>query len=38
VPVRPLTEADYRSAAEAGGYIGNVIVGADLVTLRIPAK
>jgi ribonuclease Z len=38
VPVRPLTEADYRNAAEAGGFTGNVIVGADLATLRIPAK
>ena len=38
VPGKPLTDNDYRSAAEAGGFDGNVVVGADLTTLRLPAK
>ena len=38
VPGDPLTEADYRNAAQAGGFTGNVVVGADLATLRLPAK
>ncbi len=35
---QPLTESDYTDAAKAGGYSGNVIVGKDLATLRLPAK
>jgi ribonuclease Z len=38
VPGGPLTEADYRKAAEAGGFTGTTIVGTDLATLRLPAK
>jgi ribonuclease Z len=38
VPDGPLTEADYRKAAEAGGFTGTTIVGTDLATLRLPAK
>jgi ribonuclease Z len=38
VPGGPLTEADYRKAVEAGGFTGITIVGADLATLRLPAK
>ncbi|TMH09044.1 MAG: hypothetical protein E6H65_16880 [Betaproteobacteria bacterium] len=38
VPDGPLTEADYRKAAEAGGFTGNTIVGTDLATLRLPSK
>ena len=38
VPGGPLTEADYRKAAEAGGFTGITIVGTDLATLRLPAK
>jgi ribonuclease Z len=38
VPGGPLTEADYRKAVEAGGFTGDVIVGSDLATLRLPAK
>jgi ribonuclease Z len=38
VPGGPLTEADYRNAVTAGGFTGNVIVGSDLATLRLPAK
>jgi ribonuclease Z len=37
VPGDPLTEADYRKAVEAGGFTGNIIVGTDLATLRLPA-
>ncbi len=38
VPGGPLTEADYRKAAQAGGFYGNIIVGSDLATLRLPAR
>jgi ribonuclease Z len=38
VPGGPLTEADYRKAAEDGGFTGNIIVGTDLVSLRLPPK
>jgi ribonuclease Z len=38
VPGKPLTEADYRKAAEHGGFTGNIIVGTDLASLRIPPK
>ena len=38
VPGGPLNEADYRSAAEAGGFTGITIVGTDLATVRLPAK
>ena len=38
VPGGPLTQADYRKAVEASGFTGNVVVGTDLATLRLPAK
>jgi ribonuclease Z len=38
VPGGPLTEADYRKAVEASGFTGNIVVGTDLATVRIPAK
>lgn len=38
VPGGPLTEADYRKAAEASGFTGNIVVGTDLASLRLPAK
>jgi len=38
VPRGALTEADFRKAAEAGGFTGNIIVGTDLASLRLPAK
>jgi ribonuclease Z len=38
VPGGPLTEADYRKTVEAGGFTGDVIVGSDLATLRLPAR
>jgi ribonuclease Z len=38
VPGGPLTEADYRKAAQDGGFTGNIIVARDLVSVRLPAK
>lgn len=38
VPGGPLTEADYRKAAQDGGFTGIIIVGTDLVSVRLPAK
>jgi ribonuclease Z len=38
VPGGALTEADYRKAAQAGGFTGNVLVAVDLASLRLPAK
>jgi ribonuclease Z len=38
VPGKPLAEADYRKAAQDGGFAGVVIVGTDLASLRLPAK
>src|SRR5436190_12405974 len=33
-----LTEGDYTKAAHDGGFTGNIIVGTDLASLRLPAK
>jgi hypothetical protein len=33
-----LTEADYKKAAQAGGFTGNIIVGTDLASVRLPVK
>ena len=38
VPGGPLTEADYRKAAQDSGFTGKTIVGTDLATLRLPPK
>ena len=38
VPGGPLTEADYRKAVEASGFTGNIVVGTDLASIRLPAK
>lgn len=38
VPGGALTDADYRKAAQDGGFGGNVLVATDLATLRLPAK
>ena len=38
IPGGPLTEADYRKVVEAGGFAGNVVVGTDLASIRLPAK
>jgi ribonuclease Z len=37
VPGKPLTEADYRKAAQDGGFT-RIIVGSDLASLRLPAQ
>jgi ribonuclease Z len=34
----PLTEQDYKKAAQDGGYMGNIVVGTDLASVRLPAK
>lgn len=38
VPGGALTADDFKKAAEAGGFTGKIIVGADLTSLRLPAK
>jgi ribonuclease Z len=38
IPGGPLTEADYRKAAQDGGFTGDIVVGTDLASLRLPAK
>jgi ribonuclease Z len=38
IPGGPLTEADYRRAVEESGFTGNIIVGTDLASVRLPAK
>jgi ribonuclease Z len=38
VPGKPLTEDDYRGAVQEGGFTGNIIVGTDLASIRLPAK
>ena len=34
----PLTEQDYKKAAQDGGYTGKIIVGTDLASVRLPPK
>jgi ribonuclease Z len=34
----PLTEQDYKKAAQDGGYTGNIVVGTDLASIRLPPK
>ena len=38
VPGGPLTADDFRKAVAESGFTGNVVVGADLTSLRLPAK
>ena|ERR1035437_189712 len=38
IPGGALTEADYKKAAQEGGFSGNIVVGTDLASLRLPAK
>lgn len=38
IPGGAVTEASYKDAVAAGGYTGNVIVGTDLVSLRLPSQ
>jgi ribonuclease Z len=38
LPGGPMTEVRYRQAAEAGGFTGQIVVGTDLASVRLPAK
>ena len=38
IPGGGLTEADYEKAVSDSGFMGNTIVGTDLVSLRLPQK
>jgi ribonuclease Z len=38
LPGGPLTEADYRKSAQESGFTGNIVVGTDLVSIRLPAR
>ena len=38
IPGGPLTEADFKKAAQDGGFTGNIIVGTDLASVRLPAN
>ncbi len=38
VPGSALTEADYRKSVQESGFTGNVVVGTDLASIRLPAK
>ena len=38
IPGGGVSEANYRNVAMQAGFTGNVIVGKDLVTLRLPQK
>jgi ribonuclease Z len=38
IPGVPLTEADYRKPVEDAGFKGNILVGTDLLSVRLPAK
>ena len=38
LPGGALTAADYRKAAEEGGFTGNTVVATDLASVRLPAK
>lgn len=38
IPGGPLSKAAYTKAATESGYQGNVVVGTDLATLRLPKK
>ena len=38
LPGGALTEADYRKSAQEGGFAGNIVVGTDLVSIRLPSK
>jgi ribonuclease Z len=34
----PLTAQDYKKAAQDGGFTGNIIVGTDLASVRLPSR
>lgn len=38
VPGGPFTVADFNNVVQEGGYTGNVVVGTDLASIRLPVK
>jgi ribonuclease Z len=38
IPDGPLSEADYRKSVEAGGFTGNIVIGTDLASVRLPSR
>ena len=38
VPGKPITQADYRKAVQDGGFTGQIVVGTNLASLRLPPK
>ncbi len=38
LPKGGVTKSDYEAAVRDGGFRGNIVVGSDLATLRLPAK
>lgn len=38
IPGGALSEEDYRKSAQSGGFAGNIVVGKDLASIRLPAK
>jgi ribonuclease Z len=38
IPGGALTEADYKKAVQASGFAGNIVVGTDLASIRLPVK
>jgi ribonuclease Z len=38
IPGGALTEADYRKAVQESGFTGNIVVGTDLASIRLPVK
>ena len=38
IPGGPLTEEDYRKAVEESGYAGDIVVGTDLASIKLPEK
>jgi ribonuclease Z len=38
IPGGGLTEADYKKSVQESGFPGNTVIGADLASIRLPAK
>jgi ribonuclease Z len=38
IPGGALTETDYRKAIQESGFTGNIVVGTDLASVRLPAR
>jgi len=36
IPGGGVTEDDYKNAVNEGGFTGNVVVGTDLISLKLP--